>query len=121
MLVEDNELNAEIAATLIQDRGAQTVLAPDGEVAVRLFADNPAGTFDAILMDVMMPKMNGYDATAAIRSLDRPDAATVPIVAMTANAFKEDEQRCLEAGMDAFLPKPIDVDQLVATVFRVVK
>ena len=121
MLVEDNELNAEIAATLIQDRGAQTVPAPDGEAAVRLFAENPAGTFDAILMDVMMPKMNGYDATAAIRALDRPDAATVPIVAMTANAFKEDEQRCLEAGMDAFLPKPIDVNQLVATVSRVVK
>ena len=120
MLVEDNELNAEIATTLIQDRGAKVVPVPDGEAAVRLFSESPSGTYDAILMDVMMPKMNGYEATAAIRALARDDAATVPIVAMTANAFKEDEQRCLAAGMNAFVPKPMEIDQLVSTVSRVV-
>ena len=120
MLVEDNDLNAEIATTLLQDRGARVVPATDGEVAVRLFSQSPAGTFDAILMDVMMPKMNGFEATAAIRALDRADGATVPIIAMTANAFKEDERRCLDAGMDAFLPKPLDMDRVVSVVSQVV-
>ena len=118
MLVEDNDLNAEIAATLLQDRGAEVVTVPDGEAAVRLFGESPAGTFDVILMDVMMPKMNGYEATRAIRELSREDAATVPIVAMTANAFKEDEERCYAAGATAFLPKPIDIDRLAATLAR---
>ena len=118
MLVEDNDLNAEIATTLLEDRGAEVLAVPDGEQAVRLFDASPAGTFDVILMDVMMPKMNGYEATRAIRGLSREDAATVPIVAMTANAFKEDEERCYAAGATAFLPKPIDIDQLAATLAR---
>lgn len=118
MLVEDNDLNAEIATTLLEDRGAEVVAVPDGEEAVRLFDGGPAGTFDVILMDVMMPKMNGYEATRAIRGLAREDAATVPIVAMTANAFKEDEERCYAAGATAFLSKPIDIDQLAATLAR---
>ncbi len=118
LLVEDNDLNAEIASVLIQDRGAVVVTASDGEAAVRLFAESSTGAFDAILMDVMMPKMNGLEATRVIRGLERADAATVPIVAMTANAFKEDEERCLDAGATAFLPKPIDIERLVATLAR---
>lgn len=80
----------------------------DGAQAVEAFAANPAGTFDAILMDVAMPKMDGLAATRAIRALDRPDAATIPIIAMTGNAFQEDVRECLEAGMNAHIAKPID-------------
>ena len=119
MLVEDNELNAEIATVLLEDRGAKVVPAVDGEAAVRLFEQSDAGTFDVILMDVMMPKMNGLEATAAIRALSCEDATSVPIIAMTANAFKEDEKRCLDAGMDAYLAKPIEVDKLVDVLSRV--
>ncbi|WP_322151016.1 ATP-binding protein [Paratractidigestivibacter sp.] len=118
MLVEDNELNAEIATTLLEDRGAKVVPVDNGELAVRMFGEAEPGAFDAVLMDIMMPKMNGYEATAAIRALDHPDAAGVPIIAMTANAFKEDERRCLDAGMDAHLAKPLDIDLVVSTVAR---
>ena len=99
LLVEDNDLNAEIAATILEGDGAQ---------AVEAFAANPAETFDAILMDVAMPKMDGLAATRAIRALDRPDAASIPIIAMTGNAFQEDVRECLEAGMNAHIAKPID-------------
>lgn len=108
LLVEDNDLNAEIAATIMEDEGAYVSIAGDGAQAVEAFAANPAGTFDAILMDVAMPKMDGLAATRAIRALDRPDAASIPIIAMTGNAFQEDVRECLEAGMNAHIAKPID-------------
>ena len=109
LLVEDNDLNAEIAATLLEADGAYVSIAGDGAQALEAFAKSPAGTFDAILMDVMMPKMDGLAATRAIRALDRPDAARIPIIAMTGNAFQEDVQECLDAGMNAHLAKPIDM------------
>ena len=108
LLVEDNDLNAEIAATIMEDEGAYVSIAGDGAQAVEAFAANPAGTFDAILMDVAMPKMDGLAATRAIRALDRLDAASIPIIAMTGNAFQEDVRECLEAGMNAHIAKPID-------------
>ena len=119
LLVEDNDLNAEIAATILESDGAYVSIAGDGKQAVEAFAANPVGTFDAILMDVIMLKMDGLAATRAIRALDRADAANIPIIAMTGNAFQEDVQECLEAGMNAHLAKPIDVakaDRIIAAV-----
>lgn len=109
LLVEDNDLNAEIAATLLESDGAYVSIAGDGAQALEAFAKSPAGTFDAILMDVMMPKMDGLAATKAIRALDRPDAARIPIIAMTGNAFQEDVRECLDAGMNAHIAKPFNV------------
>ena len=119
LLVEDNDLNAEIAATILESDGAYVSIAGDGKQAVEAFAANPVGTFDAILMDVIMPKMDGLAATRAIRALDRPDAACIPIIAMTGNAFEEDVQACLDAGMNAHLAKPIDIakaERVIAAV-----
>lgn len=109
MLVEDNELNAEIAQMLLQDEGAEIVTVVNGAQAVELFDSREPGSFDAILMDMMMPVMDGVTATRTIRGLNRSDAVEIPIIAMTANAFKEDEQRCLEAGMNAHIAKPLDI------------
>ena len=116
MLAEDNDLNAEIAQMLLEDAGASVTVVSDGQQAVNLFREKPAGTFDVILMDVMMPVMDGLTATKAIRTLDRPDAKTVPIVAMTANAFAEDAEKCLAAGMNAHLAKPLDIGKVIATI-----
>lgn len=113
MVVEDNELNAEIAQMLLTDRGARVTLARDGKEAVELFKKKIPGTFDAILMDIMMPVMDGMTATRAIRSLARADAKTIPIIAMTANAFDEDAKKCMEAGMNAHLTKPIEIDHVI--------
>ena len=88
----------------------------DGQQAVDLFEKSPADTFDAILMDMMMPVMDGLTATKTIRSLDRPDAKTIPIISMTANAFAEDAEKCLAAGMNAHLAKPLDVPKLIKTI-----
>lgn len=119
LLAEDNELNAEIAIVQLEELGIQITRAADGDEAVRFFAENPQGTFDLILMDVMMPKMNGYEATKAIRSLqNRPDAVTIPIIAMTANAFAEDVQASLDAGMNGHLSKPIVMDEVIKTIAR---
>ena len=119
LLAEDNDLNAEIAIVQLEELGIQIIRAADGKEAVRFFAENPQGTFDLILMDVMMPKMNGYEATKAIRGLqDRPDAVTIPIIAMTANAFAEDVQTSLDAGMNGHLSKPIVMDEVVKTIAR---
>ena len=112
LLVEDNELNAEIAQMLLEDAGAKITVARDGRQAVERFQGNAHGTFDAILMDIMMPVMNGYEATKAIRSFDRPDAKTIPIIAMTANAFQEDAERCIAAGMNAHIAKPLDIGKV---------
>ena len=116
LLAEDNDLNAEIAAVLLEDAGARVTHAGNGQQAVDLFAKAQAGTFDAILMDIMMPVMDGLSATRAIRALDRPDAKKIPIIAMTANAFEEDAQNCLAAGMNAHLAKPIDIQKVIRTI-----
>ena len=116
LLVEDNDLNAEIAQTLLGDEGAEVQTVNDGQKAVEQFSASAPGTFDAILMDVMMPVMDGLAATKAIRALSRPDAKTVPIIAMTANAFEEDARKCLEAGMNAHLSKPLQISQVVSTI-----
>lgn len=116
MLVEDNSLNAEIAQVLLQDCGARVTVVSDGRQAVELFSSQPPKTFDAILMDVMMPVMDGLAATKTIRALQREDAATIPIIAMTANAFQEDAKKCLEAGMNAHLTKPLDIEKIKRTI-----
>ena len=118
LLVEDNDLNAEIAQTMLEDEGAQVTVAENGKRAVERFQSSLPGTFDAILMDVMMPVMDGLTATRAIRALDRPDAATVPILAMTANAFKENAEKCFAAGMNAHLTKPLRPEEMVRTIAR---
>lgn len=94
----------------------------DGQQAVKAVKDNPAGTFDVILMDIMMPNMNGYEATEAIRSMkNRPDCRCIPVIAMTANAFAEDVQASVDAGMDAHLSKPIVIEELIAAISRNLK
>ena len=118
LLAEDNELNAEIARTLLEDEGAITTIVNDGQQAVDIFSRNKPGTFDAILMDIMMPEMDGLSATKAIRALDREDAGTIPIIAMTANAVDEDEKKCMEAGMNAHLVKPLDIQKMKEAVCR---
>ena len=112
LLVEDNELNAEIAKTVLEDVGALITRAENGQQAVELFKVKPAGTFDAILMDLMMPVMDGYTATRKIRSLEHSDAKTIPIIAMTANAFQEDAEKCIAVGMNAHLAKPLDIEKM---------
>lgn len=112
LLAEDNELNREIAVELLSMLGVETDCAEDGVEASELFANSEPGTYDLILMDIQMPRMNGYDATRAIREMARPDAATIPIVAMTADAFKKDEQSAREAGMNEHLTKPVSVARL---------
>ena len=116
LLAEDNELNAEIAGMLLGDEGAVITRAKDGQEALELFESNPPHTFDAILMDMMMPRMDGLSATRAIRALDQSDAKSIPILAMTANAFAEDTKRCIEAGMNAHLVKPLAMDKVIATI-----
>ena len=111
-LAEDNALNMEIMEFLLSDVGIKVTKAADGQQAVEAFAASPVGGFDAILMDVMMPVRDGHEATRAIRAMDRPDAKTIPIFAMTANAFAEDRLKALQAGMNEHLPKPIDPDTL---------
>ena len=116
LLVEDNELNAEIAKTVLEDVGALITRAENGQQALELFKEKPAGTFDVILMDLMMPVMDGYAATRKIRELERSDAKTVPIIAMTANAFQEDAEKCIAVGMNAHLAKPLDIEKMKNTI-----
>ena len=119
LLAEDNDLNAEIAMVQLEELGIQVTRAVDGEEAVKTFAVNPPGTFDMILMDIMMPKKNGYEATADIRSMhQRPDARQIPIIAMTANAFAEDVQASLDAGMNGHLSKPIVIEEVIKAIAR---
>ena len=116
LLAEDNAINAEIVARLLQKKGARVVIATDGTIVVKQYADSEQYSFDAILMDVQMPHQDGLAATKAIRKLDRPDARTVPIIAMTANAFEDDIRICLDAGMNAHLAKPVVTDVLYQTL-----
>ena len=121
LIAEDNELNAEIAKTVLEDVGALVTRVEDGQQAVELFKEKPAGTFDAILMDLMMPVMDGYTATREIRSLERSDSKTIPIIAMTANAFQEDAEKCIAVGMNAHLAKPLDIEKVMITICHLVK
>ena len=116
LLAEDNFLNMEIATELLQMRGAQVTPAENGQLAVEAFQRESPFFFDAILMDMQMPEMDGCQATEAIRALNRPDAQTVPIIALTANAFAEDISRTAQAGMNAHLAKPINIELLCATL-----
>ena len=120
LLAEDNELNMEIAEFLLQNEGAEVTKAWNGQEIVELFRKSESGEFDAILMDIMMPVMNGYEATKMIRSLDREDAKVIPIIAMTANAFTEDRLRAKEAGMNEHIAKPFDVKLLVKIIHKLV-
>ena len=121
LLAEDNELNMEIAEFLLQNEGAEVTKARNGQEIVELFRKSEAGEFDVILMDIMMPIINGYEAAKRIRSLDREDAKKIPIIAMTANAFTEDRIRAKEAGMDEHVAKPIDVELLIKVIHKLVK
>lgn len=112
LLAEDNELNAEIAQALLESEGIVVTRAADGNETVDLYVGRPAGSFDAILMDIMMPGMDGYEATRAIRLSEKADAADIPIIALTANAFAEDAKAAHDAGMNAHLPKPLDFSKL---------
>ncbi|WP_270362785.1 ATP-binding protein [Eubacterium ramulus] len=120
LLAEDNELNMEIAEFMLQNEGADVIKAWNGQEAVELFRKSEPGEFDVILMDIMMPVMNGYEATKMIRSLDREDAKEVPIIAMTANAFTEDRIRAKAAGMDEHVAKPVDVESLIKVIHKLV-
>ncbi len=121
LLVEDNDLNMEIAEFLLTEEGATITKASNGKEALDVVAATDAGTFDAVLMDVMMPVMDGFEATAAIRALNRPDAKKLPIIAMTANAFTEDKIAARKAGMDEHISKPLDSKLVVQTILKLVK
>lgn len=120
LLAEDNGLNAEIAMTILQDAEAEVELAADGKIAVDMLKDAPVGYYDTVLMDIQMPNMNGYQATGVIRKL--PDErAKIPIIAMTANAFEEDRQAALAAGMDDYVAKPVEISELFRTIMKNLK
>ena len=120
LLAEDNEINWEVASELLGACGLELDWAENGRECVERFSASEPGRYDAILMDLRMPEMSGYEAARAIRSLDRPDARSVPIVAMTADAFAEDRQRARDAGMDAHVAKPIDVGEVLRVLARLV-
>lgn len=121
LAAEDNEINAEILQEFLTIENASCEIVENGKIALERFANSGEGEFDAILMDVQMPVMNGYDATKAIRSLERKDAREILIIAMTANAFAEDEKEALNAGMNVHLAKPIDVKLLKQVIKQFVK
>lgn len=121
LVAEDNDINAEILMELLNLEGIQSVRAENGREALEEFRSKPEGHYDGVLMDIQMPEMNGYEAARAIRALDRPDAKTIPIVAMTANAFAEDVQKSMEAGMNAHLAKPVDMAALKDVLARLLR
>ncbi|MBP5706909.1 MAG: response regulator, partial [Spirochaetales bacterium] len=121
LLADDVDINAEIMETILSMREMQCDRAENGQIALDLFSQKPVGYYDAILMDVRRPVMNGLEAAAAIRSMDRIDAKTIPIIAMTANAFDEDVQNSLQAGMNAHLSKPVEVDHLYETLEKLIR
>ena len=121
LLAEDNALNMEIVEFLLNEVGVNVTKAADGQQAVEAFAASPVGSFDAILMDVMMPVRDGHEATRTIRAMDRPDAKTIPIFAMTANAFEEDKQNALNAGMNGHIAKPLDIPHLLKVLDEALK
>ena len=116
LLAEDNELNQEIAAAILGDAGFTTEIAGNGQIAVEMLKKSEPGYYKLILMDVRMPVMDGYEATKTIRKLENHQLASIPILAMTANAFEEDKQEALQSGMNGHLAKPIDVRALLDTL-----
>lgn len=120
-MAEDNEINSEILQELLDVEDATCKITENGKSALEAFQNTAPGTFDAILMDVQMPVMNGYEATRAIRALEREDAKTIPIIAMTANAFAEDVKDSKEAGMNAHIAKPIDMELVKKTLYKYLK
>lgn len=119
LLAEDNDLNAEIAQNILKMSEASVTRAKNGRQALKLFEESEPGEFQVILMDVMMPEMNGLEATRAIRGLSRPDAEGIPIIALTANVFEEDRKEAMAAGMTEFIPKPVDVNYLYSVIQKV--
>ncbi len=120
-LAEDVEMNQEIAATILGDAGFSTEIAGNGEIAVNMLKKSEPGYYQLVLMDVQMPVMNGYEATKEIRKIENKELASIPIIAMTANAFEEDKQEALKCGMNGHIPKPIDIDNLFETLDAVIK
>ncbi len=120
LLAEDNDINAEIATVILEEDGAKVTRCENGLLAVRCFEESEPGKYNAILMDLRMPRMDGLEATKTIRSLSRPDAESIPIIAMTADAFADDVHKCLEAGMNAHVAKPIDIDVLKSTLVNLI-
>ena len=118
LLAEDNELNWEVASELLSDLGVELDWAEDGQICLNKFQKSPEGYYDAVLMDIRMPHMTGYEAAKAIRELNRPDALSIPIIAMSADAFSDDIKHCLECGMNAHIAKPIDVIELTRLLKR---
>ena len=116
LLVEDNELNTDIATTLLEDAGASVDTAENGKIAFDMFRNAPSGTYQVILMDCMMPVMDGFETTKAIRGLESSEAINIPIIAMTANAFSDDVKKCLDAGMNDHLAKPFEIEKVVKTI-----
>ena len=121
LLVEDNELNQEIAVEILQEVGFSVDVVDDGAVAVERMREAEPGQYDLILMDILMPVMDGYEATKQTRALENPDIAGIPIIAMTANAFDEDKKAAMEAGMNGHIAKPIDVSKLLEFLQEIVK
>ena len=121
LLCEDNPINTEIARAVLEARGLEVVCAADGRRGLETFAASAPGTFDAVLMDIRMPVMKGYEAAARIRALNRPNALTVPIIAMTADAYEDDVKRCLDSGMNVHIAKPIDTELLFKELSRFCK
>ena len=119
--MEDNDLNREIATTLVKEQEAEITTAVNGAEAVAAYEQAPDGTFDVILMDILMPVMDGLEAVRAIRALDRKEAKTIPIIALTANAFAEDIRKSKEAGMNAHISKPIQLDKMVYVIAGLVQ
>lgn len=116
LVVEDNLLNLEIVTEVLRERGLIVTAAENGQIAVKLFQDNPPGTFDVILMDMHMPIMGGLEATKTIRTMERTDAQTIPILALTANDFEEDIRQTREAGMNDHLTKPFDMEKIFEAI-----
>jgi CheY-like chemotaxis protein len=116
LLVEDNEFNREIAVEILSDTGMTVEQAEDGSIAVERLKEKGAGYYDLVLMDIQMPIMDGYTAAHIIRSFDDPELANIPIIALSANAFEEDKQKSLDAGMNGHIAKPVDVDKLIETL-----
>ena len=121
LIAEDMDVNAEILIALLEMRQIRSERAVNGQIAVELFSEHPAGYYDAIRMDIRMPVMDGLEAARTIRSMDRPDAKSIPVIAMTANAFEEDVQQSLQAGMNAHLSKPVEPERLYETLSRMIK
>ena len=121
LLVEDNLINMEIANMILTQAGFKVETAENGKIALDMVRGSEPGYYDAILMDIQMPEMDGYEATRAIRGLDDPALANIPILAMTANAFKEDEEAAMEAGMQAHIAKPIDINVMMKALTNVLK